>query len=104
MSGDDGVDEIAAEAPKMRKGPVLVSAGNRAMADDICDRDRGELRVSLMCASLRGRHISPNASPESACFQPEGPLMCAFLPYREHQAGRSGQGPGCVKTSVELES
>src|SRR5271166_1819260 len=42
MGGVGGVDEIAAEAPKTRKGPVLVSAGEPAIADDICDQDRCE--------------------------------------------------------------
>jgi hypothetical protein len=37
MGGDGRVDQIAAETPKARKRPVLVRAGEPAVADDICD-------------------------------------------------------------------
>ena len=43
MGGDGRVDEIAAEAPKTRKGSVLVGAGKPAVTDDIGNQDRREL-------------------------------------------------------------
>ena len=43
MSGDGRVDEVAAQTPQARKGPVLVGAGEPAITDDIGDQDRREL-------------------------------------------------------------
>jgi hypothetical protein len=43
MGSDGGVDEIAAEAAKTRERALLVGASEAAIADDICDQDRGEL-------------------------------------------------------------
>jgi hypothetical protein len=37
VGGDGGVDEIAAQAPKSRKGPVLIDAGEPAISDDVSD-------------------------------------------------------------------
>jgi hypothetical protein len=40
MGGDGGVDEVAAEAPEARKGPVLVSTGEPAVTDNVSNQDR----------------------------------------------------------------
>ncbi len=51
MGGDRRVDEIAAEAPKARESPVLVGAGEPAVADDIGDQDRREFPGLAHCVS-----------------------------------------------------
>ena len=43
MGGDGGVDEIAAETPDARQRPILISAGEPAVADNIRDQDGREL-------------------------------------------------------------
>ncbi len=43
MSGDGGVDEVAAQTAQARKGPILVGAGEPAVSDDIRNQDRREL-------------------------------------------------------------
>ena len=43
IHGDGRIDQIAAERPKARQRPVLVRAGEPAIADDIRDQDRREL-------------------------------------------------------------
>jgi hypothetical protein len=41
MRCDGGIDQIAAKAPKARKGSILIGAGEPAIADDIGYQDRG---------------------------------------------------------------
>ena len=55
MGGDGGVDEVTAEAPKARKGPVLVGAGEPAVADDVGDQNSP--RVSGFPAMARPRAL-----------------------------------------------
>ena len=43
MGGDGGVDEVAAQPPQARKGPILVGARQPAVADDVRNQDRREL-------------------------------------------------------------
>ena len=43
VGGDGRVDEIAAQAPKTRKRPLLVRASEPAVADDVGDQDRRKL-------------------------------------------------------------
>jgi hypothetical protein len=43
MHGDDGVDEIATEAPEARKRSILVRAGEPAISGDIRNQHRREL-------------------------------------------------------------
>ena len=43
MSGDGRIDEVAAEPPQARKGPVLVGADEPAVTNDIRNQDRREL-------------------------------------------------------------
>jgi hypothetical protein len=43
MGGDGRVDQVAAQAAQTRKRPILVRAGEPAIADDIRDQDRCEL-------------------------------------------------------------
>ena len=43
MGGDGGIDQVAAEAPQPRKRPLLVGAGEAAVADDVGHQDRREL-------------------------------------------------------------
>ena len=57
MSGDGRIDEVAAEPPQARKGPILVGAGEPAITDDIRNQDRRELsglahRAPLGAATL----------------------------------------------------
>ena len=40
MGGDGGIDQIASEPPKTRKSPILVCAGEPAVADHVGDQDR----------------------------------------------------------------
>jgi hypothetical protein len=37
MSGNGGIDEVAAEAPQARQRAILVRAHEPAIPDDICD-------------------------------------------------------------------
>ena len=53
MSGDGRVDEVAAEPPQARKGPILVGAGEPAITDDIRNQDRRELSGLAQFAPLR---------------------------------------------------
>ena len=53
MSGDGWIDEVAAEPPQARKGPILVGAGEPAITDDIRNQDRGELSGLAQFAPLR---------------------------------------------------
>jgi len=43
MSRNSRIDQIAAEPPQARKGPILVGAGEPAITDDIRNQDRREL-------------------------------------------------------------
>ena len=43
MESDGRVDEVAAQAAQLRKRALFVSAGEPAVADDVCDKNRGEL-------------------------------------------------------------
>jgi hypothetical protein len=56
VDGDGGVNQIAAQQPKPRKRSLLVDAGEPAVANDIGDQDRGELRVSLIAPLLESPH------------------------------------------------
>src|SRR5579871_2788475 len=50
--GRDGrVDEVASKAPQARARPLLVGAGEPAIADDVGHRDRRELLGLAHCAS-----------------------------------------------------
>jgi hypothetical protein len=53
MGVDRGIDQIAPQPPKTRKGPVLVGAGEPAITDDIRNQDRGELSGLAQFAPLR---------------------------------------------------
>ena len=94
MSGDGRIDEIAAEPPEARKGPILVGASEPAITDDI--RQPGSPRAfgSRSSRPSWSRHSSRNASPQSAYFRREGPLMRAFLPYRAPAPGSRAPGSG----------
>ena len=50
MGGDGGVHEIAAQAAQTRERPLLVRAGEPAIADDVGDPDRRELPGLARCA------------------------------------------------------
>ena len=50
MSGDGWIDEVAAEPPQARKGPILVGAGEPAITNDIRNQDRRELSGLAHCA------------------------------------------------------
>jgi hypothetical protein len=63
MGGDSRVDQIAAEAPKARKGPVLVGAGEPAIADDIGDQNRCELSGLAHCAPLAVERLAQMPGP-----------------------------------------
>jgi hypothetical protein len=43
MSGDGGINEVAAEAPYARKSPILVRACGPAISDDVRDKNRRKL-------------------------------------------------------------
>ena len=55
MGGDGGVDEIAAQAPEPRERPLLVGAGEAAVADDVSDQDRRELAGLAHCVLARAK-------------------------------------------------
>ena len=57
MSGDGGIDEVAAEATKPRKSSVFVAPGEPAVADNIGDQDRREFSGLAHCAPS-GRHTA----------------------------------------------
>ncbi len=54
VDGDGGVDEVAAQGPQARKRPLLVSAGQPAIADDVGDQNRRDFPTLAHCAALRG--------------------------------------------------
>ena len=58
MSGDGGVDQVAAQTPETRKGPILVGAREAAVADDIGDQDRRELPGLAHPAPLGGATLA----------------------------------------------
>ena len=39
MDGDGGVNQVAAQAPEARKGPVFVSTGESAVTDNVSDQN-----------------------------------------------------------------
>jgi hypothetical protein len=39
MDGDGGVNQVAAQAPEAREGPVFVSTGESAVTDNVSDRN-----------------------------------------------------------------
>jgi hypothetical protein len=43
MGGDGRVHQVTTQAPQARKRPLLVGAGEPAVADDIRDQNRREL-------------------------------------------------------------
>ena len=51
MNGDGRVDQVAAQATQARERPLLVSAGEPAVADDVRDQDRLELAHLAHCVS-----------------------------------------------------
>ncbi len=53
MSGDGGVDQVAAQAPEPRERPVFVGAGETAISDDISNQDSRELPGLAHRAALR---------------------------------------------------
>jgi hypothetical protein len=57
MERDGWVNEVAAKRPQARKRPVLVSAGEPAVPDDIRNQDRRELSGLAHCAPS-GRHAA----------------------------------------------
>ena len=65
MSGDGGIDQIAAQPPEARQGTIFGGAGEPAIADDVGDPDRRELPGSRSLRPSSGRHFSTEASPTS---------------------------------------
>ena len=43
MESDGGVDKVAAQRPQARERALFVGAGEPAVADDVCDKNRREL-------------------------------------------------------------
>ena len=66
MSGDGWIDEVAAEPPQARKGPILVGAGKPAITDNVGHQDRRELAVLAQFAPSGRTQTSMNAG---ACPQ-----------------------------------
>ncbi len=54
MERDSWVNEVAAERPQARKGPILVRAREPAVADHVSDQDRRELSGLAHCAPQAG--------------------------------------------------
>ena len=52
MHGDRRIDQVAAKGPQPRKRPILVGAGEPAVADDIGDQDRCKFPGLAHLASL----------------------------------------------------
>jgi hypothetical protein len=95
MSGDGRVDEVAAEPPQARKGPVLVGAGEPAVTNDIRNQDRRELPGLAHCAPPAPGTLAQTPAGvcrNAASFQAEGktggvdPLL---LQEKAHSLGQS---------------
>jgi hypothetical protein len=63
MGGDGGIDQIAAQAPKPRQRAILIRPREPAVADDIRDQDRSDLRIPPLRTPLGIIQNSVKASP-----------------------------------------
>ncbi len=50
MRGDGGINQVAAQAPQAREGPILIRPGEPAVADHVGHQDCGELSGLAHCA------------------------------------------------------
>ena len=74
MSGDGGVDDVAAEAPQARERAILVRAGEPAVADHIGDQDCRKFAGLAHRACLRVPTLAQMPAPV-CLFSTEGPLI-----------------------------
>ena len=58
VRGDGGVDQIAAQPPQPRQGPILVCPGEPAVSDDVGNQDRGDFPGLAHGAPQAGRTIA----------------------------------------------
>src|SRR5208282_4868885 len=65
MSGDGGIDEIAAEPAKTHKRPPFVGASEPGIADDIRDQNRRELSGFAHRAPPAARRLAQKLSTQS---------------------------------------
>ena len=90
MGGDGWIDEVAAEPPQARKGPILVGAGEPAITNDIRNQDRRELSGLAHCAPPAVGRLAQ--MPVPVCLFRRKDRSCAHSFRTEHQAGRSPSG------------
>jgi hypothetical protein len=80
MGGDGRIDEIAAQPPEARQGPLFVGASEPAVTDDIRHEDRRELSGLAHCAappsetstSEASNHLTIGNRAEAGRLPPKG--------------------------------
>ena len=87
MSGDGGVDDVAAEAPQARERAILVRAGEPAVADHIGDQDCRKFAGLAHRACLRVATLAQMPAPV-CLFSTEGPLIAQELNRSRGSGGK----------------